>query len=64
MRKSLKEVLIQRDGITEEEANELIAEAKEEFYRMLENGEDPSDICETFFGLEPDYLAEFFKSLK
>jgi hypothetical protein len=59
MRKSLKRVLIQRDDLTEEEADELIAEAKEEFHRMLENGEDPSDICETFFGLEPDYLDDF-----
>lgn len=59
MRKVLKRALIQRDGLTEEEADKLIDEAKEEFYRMLENGEDPSDICETFFGLEPDYLDDF-----
>jgi hypothetical protein len=59
MRKSLKEVLMQRDSMTEEEAIKLIIEAKEEFYRMLEDGEDPSDICEIFFGLEPDYLDDF-----
>ena len=25
----------------------------------LENGEDVDDICEEYFGLEPDYLMEF-----
>ena len=59
MRKSIKEVLMQRDGLTGEEADDAIKEAKEEFNRLLEEGEDPSDICEDYFGLEPDYLDEF-----
>ena len=58
-RKTIKEVLMQRDGLTEYTANDLIKEAKEEFNRLLEEGEDPSDICEDYFGLEPDYLDEF-----
>jgi hypothetical protein len=55
---SIKSVLMRRDGMTESEAEELITEAKEDMYRRLEAGEMPEDICEEWFGLEPDYLDE------
>jgi succinyl-CoA synthetase beta subunit len=60
MRK-LKEILIRRDGMNEQEAEELIDEAKEQFQTYLEAGDITSayDICEEYFGLEPDYL-DFF----
>lgn len=61
MKESIKEILMRRDDLTEVEADGLIIEAKEEFYRLIEAGEDPSDICQDFFGLEPDYLNEFFQ---
>ena len=61
MIESIKEVLMRRDDLTEEEADDLITEAKEEFYRMIEAGEDPIDICQDYFGLESDYLNEFFQ---
>lgn len=60
MQETIKEVLMRRDGMTEEDADDLIAEAKEDFARMLDEGEDPSDICANWFGLEMDYLEEFF----
>lgn len=56
---SIKSILMKRDGLTESEAENRVEEAREEFFRMLSDGEDPSDICEDFFGLEPDYLEEF-----
>ena len=55
---TIKEVLMRRDGITENEADDLIADAKEEMYYRLEHGEDAYDICQEYFGLEPDYLIE------
>ena len=56
--KSLLDVLMQRDGFTEAEALERIQEAHDELYERLAAGDMPFDICEEYFGLEPDYLEE------
>jgi len=60
MRKPLKQVLMDRDGISPEEAEELIDDAREECYELIEAGAmmEAMDICETHFGLEPDYLDD------
>lgn len=50
---------MQRDGLTAEEANELIAEAKTDLAERLAAGEMPFDLMEEHFGLEPDYLDKF-----
>jgi len=57
---TIKEILMRRDGISESEAEDLINDAKEELYELLEQGntEEAYDICQTHFGLEPDYLME------
>ena len=57
---SIRQVLIRRDEMSEREADDLIAEAREALLRYLEDGDMTSadDICEEFFGLEPDYLME------
>lgn len=59
MRGTLKEVLMSRDGLSDQEAEGLIAEAKTDLHQRIDQG-DPSahDICEEYFGLEPDYLDE------
>jgi len=57
-RQSIKEVLMNRDGMSAQEAEDLIEEAREDLYERLETGEMPDDICEEWFGLEPDYLDE------
>ncbi len=57
--KTIKEVLMTRDGMSEKEASDLIAEAKQDFNDRLESGDNLMDICEEWFGLEPDYLDEF-----
>ena len=56
--KTLKEVLMGRDGLIEEEAVIRIAECRDELHARLEDGEMPYDICMEFFGLEPDYLFD------
>jgi len=52
--KSLKQVLIDRDGYTSEEADELINEAKQ----LVLEGEDPEEVLYEEFGLEPDYIFD------
>ena len=56
--RSIKEVLMDRDNINSKEADDLIQLARQDLYDRLENGEMPHDICQEWFGLEPDYLME------
>lgn len=51
-------ILMDRDGMTKEEAENLYNEALEDMYTRLAEGEMPEDICEEWFGLEPDYLDD------
>jgi hypothetical protein len=50
----LKRILIERDGLSDQEANELITNAK---LRILE-GENAEEILEYDFGVEPDYIFD------
>jgi len=58
--KTIKEVLTGRDDMSEQEAEALIAEATEQFHRYLQQGDLQSayNICEEYFGLEPDYVTQ------
>ncbi len=51
---TLKQVLMRRDRMSAEEADERIAEARE----RVEDGEDPEDVLHDEFGLEPDYVFD------
>ena len=53
-------ILMSRDGMTYEEAKGLFDEAQAEFYQLLDEGAYMSadDICEEYFGLEPDYMED------
>ena len=53
-------ILMTRDGMSEAEANDIIEDAKSALADYLEEGntEDAYNICEEFFGLEPDYLEQ------
>ena len=53
-------ILMKRDGMTSEEADNLIDEAKETLQNYLDEGDsfEAENVCEEFFGLEPDYLYE------
>jgi predicted DNA-binding protein (UPF0278 family) len=57
---SIKQILIRRDSMSESEADELIQDARDTFNEYLANGDMSSaeDVCNEFFGLEPDYLDE------
>lgn len=55
---SILEILIRRDGMSKEEARDLIKQARENLNERLADGEVPYDICEEWFGLEPDYIME------
>ena len=57
---TIKQVLMNRDGMTAEEAQELIDDCKADLDTRLANNELPFDICEEYFGLEPDYLMELY----
>lgn len=57
---SLLQTLMERDGLTDIEAQLLIDEAREQLQAYLDAGDLASahDICEEMFGLEPDYLDD------
>jgi len=42
------------------EADAEFKRVRDQFYKYLENGDTESagDICQEFFGLEPDYVEE------
>lgn len=50
-------VLMTRDGMTEEEAYRAVSIASEKIWE----GEDPEDILEYEFGLEPDYVYDLIE---
>jgi len=58
MDRTLKEVLMERDGNTAEKAEARIAAAKKEVVRHINAGhfDKAESVCERRFGLEPDYL--------
>jgi len=61
MAETLVKVLMTRDKISREEAEDLIQQAVEDLKERLDEGDDLEscyDICEEWFGLEPDYLEE------
>lgn len=47
------EILMERDGITEEDARALIEETRDE---IMCNPENVDEIIQDYLGLEPDYL--------
>lgn len=58
MQKSIVTILMERDLLTQKEAEAEVAYATKELYRRILEGEDAFNICEEYFGLEPDYLDE------
>ena len=48
------EILMNRDGMTQKDADRMLMEAQCEIYE----GANPEKILEDDFGLEPDYLLD------
>lgn len=61
MCESIKKVIMERDGLSDSEAQELIDAAQADFDACIENGDmsGAEDICGDYFGLEPDYIEQF-----
>jgi len=57
---TIKEILMRRDNMSSDEADDLIDEAQKSLNYALANGQmqDAEEICADYFGLEPDYLTE------
>jgi len=55
---SIKQALMRRDGVTEEEALEVISDARQDLNERLAGEEMPDSICAEWFGLEEDYVME------
>ena len=60
MTESIRQVLMRRDNLTKSEAQEQIDGAREQLQEYLAEGdmESAENICQEYFGLEPDYLLE------
>jgi len=50
----LRNILMQRDNLTEDEANKAINAARS----LVAEGADPEEILHDEFGLEPDYIFD------
>jgi len=61
MKKNIKEIIMERDNLTEKEADNLISKAQDQFdiYLQEDDTEGMENICQEYFNLEPDYLMEF-----
>lgn len=51
---SILRVLMRRDGMSRADAEDLIWAAREE----VREGGDLKEVCEEWFGLEPDYVMD------
>ncbi len=51
--------IMRRDGLSREDARQLVAEAREE----VMNGADPEELLAETFGLEPDYVMDLLSGL-
>jgi len=58
--RSIKEIIMDRDGLTSTEADEAINNASQALQEYLDNGDicGAEDICSEYFNLEPDYILE------
>mgnify|MGYP000424437297 CR=1 FL=1 len=52
--RNIEDILVRRDGMSQDEANKLVADARERVW----NGEDPEYILYDEFRLEPDYILQ------
>ena len=62
MEQTVKQIIVRRDKISEEDADTLIAAFKGELQDLLDENaylQQAEDLLEDYFGLEPDYLDEF-----
>lgn len=60
---AIRQILIQRDGLTKAEADELIAETQQQINELFESDEPATELLDDIImdnlGLEPDYIDCF-----
>lgn len=58
--KAIKKILMERDGMSAKDAEELIRDAKTALRYYLEDGDidEAHNICYEYFNLEPDYIDQ------
>lgn len=58
--KPLKQTLIERDNLTEQEAEKRVDEVKQVLYNHIDNGDldEAFNVCMNELGLEPDYIMD------
>lgn len=64
MRKTIQQILIDRDGKTGLEAQEAVCSAKAKIYELIEKGriQEAYRICQERFGLDPDkYVVQLLE---
>jgi hypothetical protein len=62
----IKKILMKRDGISEQEAEELIAETADSIEAVVMEGGslcEAEDIVMDDLGLEPDYMEDFLMAM-
>ena len=57
----IKKILMERDGMSAKDADDLIMQAYQDLHDRLAVRECPYNICEEWFGLEPDYLFDLME---
>lgn len=55
---TIKEVIMTRDGMSEDETDALISEARSAIKADMDAGLDPEEGLAEWFGLEPDYIFD------
>lgn len=60
MNESIKQTIMRRDELSSAEADDLIEEAREAFKNyLIDNDQDGAEnVCQEYFGLEPDYIFD------
>lgn len=54
MDETIRQIIRRRDKLSENEIDDMFADFREQF----ENGEDPEELLQEVFGLEPDYIFD------
>lgn len=55
----LRRIVKERDEVTDEEFEHMVDEARD----CLDSGEDPQDVLQEIFGLEPDYIMDLIEEM-
>jgi len=60
MSETIKDILIRRDDMDPQDADFLIEEARETLQELIADDcmDEAYNICNEYFGLEPDYITE------